>query len=76
MTSFHNFTYTLRLKQNNLTLRYITLRKTNEEIGQNYYFFADLKEYVKNNLCHHDLYQAPRAFHAVHRLLRHSIQPN
>lgn len=28
----------------NLTLRYITLRQTNGEIRQNYYFFARLKE--------------------------------
>ncbi|MDE7309919.1 MAG: NUDIX domain-containing protein [Lachnospiraceae bacterium] len=30
----------------NLSLRYVTLRKTKEEIRQNYYFFADLKESV------------------------------
>lgn len=34
----------------NLNLRYITLRKTNGEIRQNYYFFADIKEYVRNDL--------------------------
>lgn len=34
----------------NLTLRYITLRKTNGEIRQNYYFFADIKEYIKDDL--------------------------
>lgn len=30
-----------------LSLRYITLRLKNNEIRQNYYFFADLKEYQK-----------------------------
>ncbi len=34
----------------NLTLRYITLRRTNNEIRQNYYYFADLKENVKQEL--------------------------
>ena len=34
----------------NLSLRYITLRRTKEEIRQNYYFFADLKEGVNENL--------------------------
>lgn len=33
-----------------LALRYITLRKTNGEIRQNYYFFANLKENVNENL--------------------------
>lgn len=33
-----------------LSLRYITLRKTNGEIRQNYYFFANLKESVDENL--------------------------
>lgn len=33
-----------------LTLRYITLRKIKGEIRQNYYFFADLKESVDENL--------------------------
>ena len=33
-----------------LELRYITLRNTNGEIRQNYYFFAELKEYVNENL--------------------------
>ena len=33
-----------------LTLRYITLRSTKGEIRQNYYFFADLKESVDENL--------------------------
>ena len=28
----------------NLSLRYITLRRKNDEIRQNYYFFADLKD--------------------------------
>lgn len=30
----------------NLHLRYVTLRRSNEEIRQNYYFFADLKNNV------------------------------
>lgn len=34
----------------NLMLRYITLRKTNGEIRQNYYFFADVKKDVSDNL--------------------------
>ena len=33
-----------------LQLRYIGLRKTNGEVRQNYYFFAELKEYVDENL--------------------------
>ena len=33
-----------------LELRYITLRKTKGEIRQNYYFFANLKKYVKDTL--------------------------
>ena len=33
-----------------LSLRYITLRNTNGEIRQNYYFFANLKEAVDENL--------------------------
>lgn len=33
-----------------LSLRYITLRKTNGEIRQNYYFFADLKPTVGDDL--------------------------
>lgn len=33
-----------------LTLRYITLRSTKGEIRQNYYFFAELKESVDDNL--------------------------
>jgi 8-oxo-dGTP diphosphatase len=33
-----------------LSLRYITLRWTNEEIRQNYYFFANLKPSVDENL--------------------------
>lgn len=33
-----------------LTLRYITLRRTNGEIRQNYYFFANLKECVNDDL--------------------------
>lgn len=33
-----------------LTLRYITLRRTNGEIRQNYYFFARLKENVSGDL--------------------------
>ena len=33
-----------------LTLRYITLRSTKGEIRQNYYFFAELKESVDENL--------------------------
>ena len=34
----------------NLSLRYVTLRSTKGEIRQNYYFFADLKEHVKDDL--------------------------
>lgn len=34
----------------NLSLRYVTLRSTKGEIRQNYYFFADLKEDVDDNL--------------------------
>lgn len=33
-----------------LSLRYVTLRYVNEEIRQNYYFFANLKECVDDNL--------------------------
>ena len=32
-----------------LALRYVTLRKTNGEIRQNYYFFAELKDAVDEN---------------------------
>lgn len=35
----------------NLSLRYVTLRKTNGEIRQNYYFFANLKENIGEDLC-------------------------
>ena len=34
----------------NLTLRYVTLRRTGGEIRQNYYYFARLKDTVDNNL--------------------------
>ena len=34
----------------NLSLRYVTLRKTKGEIRQNYYFFARLKENIGNDL--------------------------
>lgn len=34
----------------NTALRYITLRRTKGEIRQNYYFFANLKEHVDDNL--------------------------
>ena len=34
----------------NLSLRYVTLRRTNGEIRQNYYFFANLAEDVNENL--------------------------
>ena len=34
----------------NLSLRYVTLRRTKGEIRQNYYFFADLKDYVEDHL--------------------------
>ncbi len=34
----------------NLMLRYITLRKTNGEIRQNYYFFADIKKDLRDDL--------------------------
>ncbi len=33
----------------NLTFRYVTLRQTNGEIRQNYYFFADLCEHVSED---------------------------
>ena len=34
----------------NLSFKYVTLRKTNGEIRQNYYFFANLKEEVDKDL--------------------------
>ena len=34
----------------NLALRYVTLRKANGEIRQNYYFFANLKDNVDDSL--------------------------
>lgn len=34
----------------NLSLRYVTLRRTKGEIRQNYYFFANLKEGINDNL--------------------------
>lgn len=34
----------------NLSLRYVTLRRTKGEIRQNYYFFAELKEGTDKNL--------------------------
>lgn len=34
----------------NLSLRYVTLRRTKGEIRQNYYFFANLKEHVSDDL--------------------------
>ena len=34
----------------NLAMRYVTLRYTNGEIRQNYYFFADLKDSVGDDL--------------------------
>ena len=34
----------------NLAMRYVTLRKANGEIRQNYYFFANLKDHVEDNL--------------------------
>lgn len=34
----------------NLTLKYITLRRTKGEIRQNYYFFANIKDDVDDNL--------------------------
>lgn len=43
----------LKLSNNdidNLSLRYVTLRKTKGEIRQNYYFFANLKEHINNDL--------------------------
>ena len=44
----------LNLNENdieNLSMRYITLRRTHGEIRQNYYFFANLKEGVNDDLC-------------------------
>ena len=35
----------------NLSLRYVTLRRTNGEIRQNYYFFANLNENIADDLC-------------------------
>ena len=43
----------LKLSENdidNLSLRYVTLRRTNGEIRQNYYFFANLKEHIVGGL--------------------------
>lgn len=43
----------LNLSENdieNLALRYVTLRRTNGEIRQNYYFFANLKENINDDL--------------------------
>ena len=43
----------LKLSENdidNLSLRYVTLRRTNGEIRQNYYFFANLKEHIVGDL--------------------------
>ena len=37
-------------KIDGLTLRYITMRNTNGEIRQNYYFFATLKEILSDDL--------------------------
>ena len=34
----------------NLSLRYVTLRRTNGEIRQNYYFFANLNEDISDDL--------------------------
>lgn len=34
----------------NLSLRYVTLRRTKGEIRQNYYFFANLKERISDDL--------------------------
>ena len=34
----------------NLSLRYVTLRRTKGEIRQTYYFFANLKEYISDDL--------------------------
>ena len=34
----------------NLALRYVTLRRINGEIRQNYYFFANIKKHVNDNL--------------------------
>ncbi len=34
----------------NLALRYVALRRTKEEIRQNYYFFANLKEGISDDL--------------------------
>jgi len=34
----------------NLALRYVALRRTKEEIRQNYYFFANLKEGINDDL--------------------------
>ncbi len=35
---------------NNLALRYVAFRRTNGEIRQNYYFFADLREGISDDL--------------------------
>ena len=34
----------------NLSLRYVTLRRTKGEIRQNYYFFANLKDHISDDL--------------------------
>ena len=34
----------------NLSLRYVTLRRTKDELRQNYYFFANLKDHVPSTL--------------------------
>ena len=39
----------------NTALRYVTLRRTKEEIRQNYYFFANLKEHVDDNLASNEV---------------------
>ena len=35
----------------NLSMRYVTLWKTKGEVRQNYYFFANLKENITDDLC-------------------------
>ena len=35
----------------NLSLKYVTLRRTNGEIRQNYYFFANFNENISDDLC-------------------------
>lgn len=52
----------------NIKLRYITIRRTNEEIRQNYYFFADLKDNVDENLISNEGTSKWFSFEEIHSL--------